>query len=607
MCSNLKSIFSVVASILMLAGCAAPENMHQIDLPPAQSLATAPLSELGTAPKSEHDALAAAEAMNYCQVSLTLIVQSRSRIILQQEYDNILNNLNFNVVQDPETIKQFTAVLNALHEKRLTEAELAYLKTIETSRLEQSQHDVWVKRLKTISNGLSDLRQDANATGGALLFYNGPAATAHVVAAASGIARTIVDLGTGYLDCRENEQEYSNQMQTHRFKSQIDDLKQLHELRLRMFELSFDLQKRWGFPDAWRLTERQLNDFAKALFLPDKSQQARLLANMQADFSAYPPFWFYLGKAYEENGQRTEALAAYANLEKRRVGLLRHDPEYTAMCMRRAAMSDIANIDRVNQDLRNIAQNAPDDAAAAMFVACKYVQLGNTQTALVKLRDNLDRGLSPRFSARLLADLLWTEKRPQEWHSLFEELMMLKDLTPMDMIHIAGTSGEPAALNRIQGHLVQIRLHIGGNRFPSLPRTLWGDTVAWGLVYFPLSYRDAELHVWDLFPDGHSSRLEAEKESQDKGPSNIDGNPVTYELWIRFLQYLRNNGLDKSFELHVSDGMDEMVLDYMATANTVWGSDNDFQLKRVQVGGRWFSYDGKQFSIPLTAPAVSAP
>lgn len=54
-------------------------------------------------------------ALNYCAVSITHVVAYRDRMVLDQEYDCILNNLNLeHMVKDDDLRRLFNSLLDTL-------------------------------------------------------------------------------------------------------------------------------------------------------------------------------------------------------------------------------------------------------------------------------------------------------------------------------------------------------------------------------------------------------------------------------------------------------------------------------------------------------------
>ena len=63
-------------------------------------------------------------AVNMAATSLYKILSTKNRVVLEQEYDNIVNNFNFKNINDPRLIKFLMELTNAIQEKKIRGEEL---------------------------------------------------------------------------------------------------------------------------------------------------------------------------------------------------------------------------------------------------------------------------------------------------------------------------------------------------------------------------------------------------------------------------------------------------------------------------------------------------
>ena len=68
-------------------------------------------------------------------------------------------------------------------------------------------------------------------------------------------------------------------------KEQIEDF---DDLQRRLLNSSWSLLRKYRLPDEYRITQRDLADFSKAVQEQDKSRAVRMFKALEANFKAYP-------------------------------------------------------------------------------------------------------------------------------------------------------------------------------------------------------------------------------------------------------------------------------------------------------------------------------
>jgi len=80
-------------------------------------------------------------ALNYCHNSLYKIIEYNDRIILDDEYNNIISNINLTKIPDQETIQVVLRLMDALTKFKLSENEKEHLNKIYEKRAEKALYD----------------------------------------------------------------------------------------------------------------------------------------------------------------------------------------------------------------------------------------------------------------------------------------------------------------------------------------------------------------------------------------------------------------------------------------------------------------------------------
>lgn len=242
----------------------------------------------------------AAYALNLCTVSVSQIIAYNDLVIMEQEYEAILNNLNLeNFPKDDALLKILKQILDVVsffriqaEEKKLQEEE--YKKKVKDA--------VW-----------SAIPSPSAILAGGSAGWVGLAVT------------TAMAVGTGYMNYRKARSNIDIEKRRKDWELQKAAMEQFDGLRRELFDTSWRLAETYDFTDKYRLTARQIDQYNNILEDSDPLRRYERLKYVEDCFIAYPPFWYYLGHAAAEvctnnaygesmiTDFRTKALCAYFN------------------------------------------------------------------------------------------------------------------------------------------------------------------------------------------------------------------------------------------------------------------------------------------------------
>ena len=363
--------------IALVAGCTSPEYQRteiQHFIEPALPISVSSPLPLPLRP----DSLSAAAfrtivSLNYITVSISSIASYRDRIVLDQEQDAVINNLDMTMIRDEELLDSYHHLLELLKSETLSDSQRRRMEWKFERKVEDAFYDA-------IAEGLSG--------GGSRLFTSG-----NPWMAAAGVLQ---QAGGSYFSYRANVRHYQGDLEESLWKLDDDTYAALMTFRIEFMKDCWTLMhKRYGnsIPDAFRLSEKQIDEYLNVLKDDNIGRRFRRLASMQSAFKAYPPFWYYLGADAQHLGRTNDADVCYANFEAIRQPLYRRDDFYSSVCLNRVALR-AADLERnrssVLQDLRAIERYAPDRWEKLAFAAAYYQRLGLHDDAVRLLRPLLD-------------------------------------------------------------------------------------------------------------------------------------------------------------------------------------------------------------------------
>ncbi len=386
-----------------------------------------------------YDPLFTMLALNTCVVSVSETLHYGDRLVLDQEYRNIINNISFgNIEADEELISLFQSLLTLLHDGLLREAEKdAFFRAYQRN----------VKR--TVLQSLSEASSTAKGSYGAIL--EGAFAA-----------------GTTYFDHKNRMDDYRVELGEKLWSLDKEQRRQLNELQKELLAASWKLQRRYGLDDALRLSQQDLAAFHEALADSDAERRLRRLERLKERFIAYPPFWYVLGRTAQELGKSDEAKEAYSAFEKNWRPILRYDPFYAAVAMNRAQLRGTGEGEALARDLEILlAHSRTEDGANRLYAGLRYLDLQDLERAKACFQQNVDEGYEKELNLWILHSLDGGSS-PQdlareletETKGLTEQLLAENGLRNQDLLLIYEREKDTAVLRKLERDLASIRLEL---------------------------------------------------------------------------------------------------------------------------------------------------
>ncbi len=227
---------------------------------------------------TEEEKIRAAYALNMCMVSVSQIIDYDDINILEQEYEQILNNLNLEMMpKDEALLKIIKQLLDTITFFRIQEGDKLM---VEREYQQQMKNAIW----KAVPNF------------GLIVAGGNPVTMAISLASQVGI---------GYMNYRRAKSENKLEYEKKQWQLQRSAIEQFNGLRRELFDTAWRLAEKYRFPDEYRLTEKQIKQYNSILMDPDEIRKYERLTTIKDTFIAYPPFWYHYGNTANHIARNT--------------------------------------------------------------------------------------------------------------------------------------------------------------------------------------------------------------------------------------------------------------------------------------------------------------
>ena len=406
----------------------------------------------------------AAYALNMCTVSVSQIVDYNDIIILEQEYEAILNNLNLELMPKDEALLDILKhLLDTITYFRIEEGEKQF---IEREYEHKMKNAIW-----------------ASVPNLAMLI-----ASPDPVAIGVSLAAQV---GIGYMNYRKNRAEYEFEKEKAYWELQKTALEQFNALRRELFNTAWRLADTYNFPDEYRLTERQIKQYNRILMDTDEMRRFERLKYIEHSFCAYPPFWYFLGHAaneiYRNEKYSSEMREYYKNLAKeyfelywsfKKINILREDQLLASCILEYIDLLDPKEQrERISQLLVDAQKTSGNTYDVLQLCAFSYLKIEDYLHASQIFRHLVNERYNTVLNAQLLSQLyvcayLKTPKYEYKWdYETLANRINVKYLFPFPE---HGTLDDTHALSSIFFENQKITLKKGFNR---LIRTMFRQRI----------------------------------------------------------------------------------------------------------------------------------
>jgi len=439
--------------------------------------------------KREQAQLQVLQSLNLIAVSLTHIMTYNDKVVLDQEYNTIINNLNLSNIPDADIITLLQELMDLLTNSKIQDHERDYLLT---------RFD------KNVQNELKNrVRSRIFDTDLVLNPY-------------MGILKSVLYTGSFYFNYRSQMETYAKEKEEGKWAIEAKTMQGLNSFYKKLLKYSWELMRRYELPDEWRLNEKQLRDYTDILKETDLERRYRKLERIEKSFKKFPPYWYYRGQAAEEIGKNKEAIDCFNQFQRINQRILRKDPYAASVAMCKTMLQVEQSIPTIlESDLELILANSDDaDWGNILFVALQYGRMGDSDTAGKLILRNLDNGhvafIDSPDMIRAVGPALLLNARPDVFNRIMDMVLENDKVKNYDLLWLYGQLRNSDILKKIQPEFDRVLLQVADKSMLNPLNVFKGDNIT---LFLPTRWMEENSLV--------TLRLKNEAGEKDFHPADV--------------------------------------------------------------------------------------
>lgn len=304
--------------------------------------------------------------MNYAQYVTYKLKTYNNILALEEEYENLKDNMNYETIKDSDSVETINRLMESIHTERKNNQKREKLKKVVERRMDDALFNSIPKVSTIVTEGANPLSIAINAAS---------------------------SIGGIYSSYRQYKNQISEEYDEKMFELQLLTEDNLDGIYRDLNSYTFNLIKRYGISDEWRLNESELRNMFKYIKDSDVKRAYTNLKNMSEGrfVQHFPMFWYHLAKIAYSAGDEAAALRYYNRFESENIEIFRYDR--TAVDAYKGKIAILvknikANRNEIVSKLAFIERNKTS-WNDYYFCALVYAQLGDNANARRLLNRNI--------------------------------------------------------------------------------------------------------------------------------------------------------------------------------------------------------------------------
>lgn len=524
------------------------------------------------------DARNAAMALNHMHAALNKIILYNDKIVLEEEYNNIINNLNLTVIKDSEIVNVITYLMDTLTSFKLTEMEK-----------EQFQREYQEKLDNTISGTLMGIS------------VNG--ITPQQIALS-----ILMSAGSAYMTYKNAQKSAKKGFDKNKWELKKDTISELNEIRKDFLLTYWKIMQRYNMPDKWRITEKQFTRFITILKGNDINKKYRQLLRMKGEMSLFPTYWYELSLVLHKLNKKDDELKAISQYEILNDKLLRHNSYYSLMLANKTSYYDYkTESEKIINILNKIYDIDPLNAERKLFIAMKYQQMGYSKKAEKLLNENIDDNFLPVLSQKLKANIYLKDKRYKDYEYTLNRLLDKQNLSASEYLFYLGKRPLPLLIAEIEKQIKEIKIVV--------EKTLYGNDDLY--VWLPKQWVFKDIEDTELIIKILDKEYKFTEISKEDGfivyyyegiiiKDDLLSNKVT-NIDLKLID--KNMPIDISYNINILSKKEEVITENNTSKekkDSYWGIAKDFATSGAIVTIAKDKYNNYKTSFKFNAKTITA-
>lgn len=383
-----------------------------------------------------------AVALNYCKAAFHRIRANPIKPVLMEERDNILNNLDFTGVDDPEVISLYTSVLNEISQVELADRELEMFRA-------KHRRDV-LQKVAANTFTLTALVAEANFVSAVRLGAN------------------------SWWDYRSQALARDTSM----WKVEKALETQIVSKSSQFFDTFWKLAQKKKIPDKWLIRRNDLDALDKAMAMSDQEARLRVLDRMEHKMTCYPPYWYYVARTQQSLGQYFAAVKTYEKLADLSTGHFRKDDMLMASLANRAAIQESLGQPGASETALMALKHSTTVWEGNLMCASVLARHGNFDEAEDAILRNIDVDLEVEQSTAALASVYYHAGELRKLAGMLNDEQRRENLSVPLLMMCAARLGPEATPDAVRKTINDSfsgspRLQYGPDDFVLVARSNW--------------------------------------------------------------------------------------------------------------------------------------